>query len=602
MRKLIATLAMAALVILGAVANANPAVEALRGHGPSDGEFSAWTKQLANGTQIKFYAKYMQPGQKVQFMVQNNSGSYVQYAWERVDPDDLNQDGSYKDMQNHVYFIRTLDLKPGKNRVRILVDGEIIWGTKTYSGKQVEAGAPSWTQSASPADVEKCKIPDPRPLSEQLLYRGVRQGDLLGKDPVGFTDWIRDGLLPITGELNIIFARIAFDDAPPSPETVPDGYLEKQAKKMTDLGLHWSNGEFEYKFQVVDDWVQVPVNHADYPVSAGDDVDHSPEAYEIAKKTIEIVSKLIVESLPSDLDFDAADLVVPVWSTNITEFTMPVTWRGGGLRSPSGQTMDAIFMGNSTYMHTNLDYTWSVLGHDFLHLQGLNEHAPGPKFGTHIGGMTKPSYFGWSALMPAWETFLMNWFEDSQVHCITPSGLDTVEQVILTPLETLGGERKMIVIPTEDHKALVVESRRPVGYSSTWPKENSGLLVYEIDTNAAHLDHGENQCSNSRENPKWSYYLLPDGTTRASDCNNPAPYFVKPGMTLSHAGVKIKLVHSSDKLDYIQVTADLTSLDSSGFDGAIGQQSEANSTSFRGTRKSLIGGHCACCSCSALGG
>ena len=113
----------------------NPAVEALRGQGPADGEFSAWTKQMANGNQIKFYAKYMQPGQKVQFMVQNSSGSYEQYAWKRVESDDLNADGSYKDMQNHIYFIRTLDLEPGKNRVRILVDGELVWGTKTYSIK-----------------------------------------------------------------------------------------------------------------------------------------------------------------------------------------------------------------------------------------------------------------------------------------------------------------------------------------------------------------------------------------------------------------------------------------------------------------------------------
>lgn len=110
----------------------DPDVAHLAGQGPADGEFSAWTKSMANGEQIKFYAKYLQPGQKVQFMVQNSAGNYVQYAWKRVEAEDLNSDGSYAEMQNHIYFIRTLDLKPGKNRVRILVDGEIVWGTKTY--------------------------------------------------------------------------------------------------------------------------------------------------------------------------------------------------------------------------------------------------------------------------------------------------------------------------------------------------------------------------------------------------------------------------------------------------------------------------------------
>lgn len=110
----------------------NPNVAHIAGQGPDDGEFSAWTKQMANGEQIKFYAKYLQPGQKVQFMVQNSAGSYVEYAWMRVETEDLKSDGSYKEMQNHIYFIRTLDLDSGKNRVRILVDGDLVWGTKTY--------------------------------------------------------------------------------------------------------------------------------------------------------------------------------------------------------------------------------------------------------------------------------------------------------------------------------------------------------------------------------------------------------------------------------------------------------------------------------------
>lgn len=108
-------------------------VDHLIGHGPLDGEFSAWTKVLANGRQMKFYAKYLEPGKKVQFLLQNDAGVYEQVAWKRVGDADLNSDGSYEGMQNHVYFIRTVDLKPGKNRVRIMVDGELYWGTKTYS-------------------------------------------------------------------------------------------------------------------------------------------------------------------------------------------------------------------------------------------------------------------------------------------------------------------------------------------------------------------------------------------------------------------------------------------------------------------------------------
>ena len=105
-------------------------------HGPDDGEMAIWTKVLAGGNQIKFYVKYPDVGKKIQFMYQADDGNYDQLAWLRVDPGNrLADDGSYDGLQNHVYFIRTFDLRPGKNRVRILVDGELVWGTKTYTLK-----------------------------------------------------------------------------------------------------------------------------------------------------------------------------------------------------------------------------------------------------------------------------------------------------------------------------------------------------------------------------------------------------------------------------------------------------------------------------------
>jgi hypothetical protein len=119
-------------VALPASSSVNPNVLQYQGHGPSDGEFSAWTKLLANGTQVKLYAKYPQVGQKIQFVVQDENGLYQERAWLRVESADLTQSGSYENLQNFVYLIRTFDLKPGKNRFRVLVDGENVTGTKTY--------------------------------------------------------------------------------------------------------------------------------------------------------------------------------------------------------------------------------------------------------------------------------------------------------------------------------------------------------------------------------------------------------------------------------------------------------------------------------------
>ena len=100
---------------------------------PTAGEFSAWTKLLANRTQVKFYAKYPQVGQKIQFMVQRSNGSYRELAWLRIEAKDLTETGEYRNLTNGIYFVRTVNLNLGKNRLRILVDGQLLGSTKTYS-------------------------------------------------------------------------------------------------------------------------------------------------------------------------------------------------------------------------------------------------------------------------------------------------------------------------------------------------------------------------------------------------------------------------------------------------------------------------------------
>ena len=57
MRKLFGIITAALLVATGVLAATIPASSAPAGPGPNSGEFSAWTKVLANGSEIKFYAK-----------------------------------------------------------------------------------------------------------------------------------------------------------------------------------------------------------------------------------------------------------------------------------------------------------------------------------------------------------------------------------------------------------------------------------------------------------------------------------------------------------------------------------------------------------------
>lgn len=99
---------------------------------PTDGEFIAWTKKVSD-TEVKFYVKYPQLGQKIQFMVQQRNGEYRELAWLRITQSDLDSEGNYANLTNSIYFVRSVFLAPGKNRLRVLVDGELVGQTRTYS-------------------------------------------------------------------------------------------------------------------------------------------------------------------------------------------------------------------------------------------------------------------------------------------------------------------------------------------------------------------------------------------------------------------------------------------------------------------------------------
>jgi hypothetical protein len=101
-------------------------------NGPAGGEFSGWMKRISN-TQVKIYAKFPQLNQKVQFMVQGTDGRYRERAWVRITTAQLTDAGEYISLTNGVYFVRTVNLREGKNRLRIVVDGQILGATRTYT-------------------------------------------------------------------------------------------------------------------------------------------------------------------------------------------------------------------------------------------------------------------------------------------------------------------------------------------------------------------------------------------------------------------------------------------------------------------------------------
>jgi hypothetical protein len=190
---------------------------------------------------------------------------------------------------------------------------------------------PDWSQSESPSAVETCKVPD---------RRSGATGTSQAKQAVGFP--VSQSTLAIDGEVNIIAVMVAFDDAP-APTLTAEEFFAPQLEKITEWSDFWSQGNLRYEFQMVEDWVRVPVNHADYPINSRDD-------YPTSRVNSARIIQLVIDSLPEDLDYAGADGFLVYWAPGIDEFVTDVAVRGDEgvtLRTPDGPREMFFWSGNN---------------------------------------------------------------------------------------------------------------------------------------------------------------------------------------------------------------------------------------------------------------
>ena len=123
-------------------------------------------------------------------------------------------------------------------------------------------------------------------------------------------------------------------------------------------------------------------------------------------------------------------------------------------------------------------------------------------------------------------------------------------------MEVDGNGTKAVVVKTAKNSALVIESRRPVGYSSSWSNADRGLLVYQINTSVMNDRSGEGgaDCGNSRNWAKWGYLLGPKGTNPSDNECSFEKFLVKEKDSVSHGNVVVSLDRAYGTFDEIIVT------------------------------------------------
>ena len=401
-----------------------------------------------------------------------------------------------------------------------------------------------WANLTALRPAENCKVPDGLAENE-IGYSKVRGS-------VGFP-FVTERF-PHQGSATIVLAQVAFEDMRPAVDETPLEYFSPHAQKLQEWMDFFSQGVLDMEIVIVPNFVEMPMESTELPADLSEVVD------------------MIKGQMPPEIDWPAVDGTFIYWASKINN----QLGGQGSLRVGSsefnfeeGEDREGLFFAAHNWHLENSpgfpfqlkrDYTWGYLLHEIQHEQGLNTHAPGNGWSTGSGQnqYPQPRSGEWSAVLASWEQWLLGWIHDDQVHCALIKDLDTAQRVVLTPQEIYGGNKKIAVVPIEDDKVLVIESRRPINWTEGWDESDSGLMVYTVNPQLREQDdHDPNDCGNSAEYPKWAYYLFPDGkepkTCQYNDFRR--AILRDAGQTLTYEGVRVTLEHSGADLDYLSISA-----------------------------------------------
>ena len=392
-----------------------------------------------------------------------------------------------------------------------------------------------YKQSDSIASVESCKLKDQRIKKTQPNNNGFPHSD---------------DIIPNIGIAKFIFIPIEFPDAPGTTDFLT--HMQGQMKKVQQWYTDYSGGKLKIEITTTNKWIRAPHEAAYYDTGKS-----CPNCANPFAEVWNSYAQEFINAGGNQFDYTGVHGVFFVFPKDAkTKISYELLGRGVELKTPQGNK-NLFFWANGEYGY-NLEskqkepYSrfYSYWIHELLHSQGIPLHAPGNGFQTSLA--TDQS--GDSAVLDAWETFLMGWLEDQQVYCAPLEKL-TNSIVILEPIDVPGTGLRMASVPLNSHEALIVESRRPIGYSSGWDKEDSGIFVYLLDTTKDNDRSAESSgdSGNDLRYSKWAFYLLPEGRSEPilgtpqvmrSRYKN---YLMGVGDKVKYQGVTITLLQSSDK-------------------------------------------------------
>ena len=321
----------------------------------------------------------------------------------------------------------------------------------------VPVRATKWTPATTmTTNLDTCKLLDQRDASLRNSPRSL-----------GFP--LIDTGTPTAGVINLVLIAADFPGY--------RGTAAELSKLKTEISLFnkWlafqSGGRLSANWQFPNSWIQLAKNPRDYGVVGFDPKSHRSLVNEIIGLSD---SQINFSNVPEIFVYFPDSLTKSEPNRDPFQGVLPQIG-GTDIQTQEGVVKHLKGSGTVSQMiqYRNVRPTlWAIWAHDLLHILGIEGHNP-------VESATLETEDFVNNVMSSWNQFLIGWTSDSQVACLDLNTLNGNE-VDLAPLQTnLDGYRSAI-IPINDHRAIVIESHRNIGYASKLGA--SGVIVYLMDT------------------------------------------------------------------------------------------------------------------------
>ena len=197
-------------------------------------------------------------------------------------------------------------------------------------------------------------------------------------------------------------------------------------------------------------------------------------------------ARQIISQTDTDIDFKLVNLLVLVFPKNVTsdEIGTFVVHTQGAYSTSEGVIYNLIMAGGN---YANLD----TYIHEFGHALGLtdirdtldlgNQKSDGMYYDTMNNNLVPE--------LLVWHRFLLGFLNDKQIHCVTSN---EASAHWIVPVASKSELVKGVVIPLSETEAIIVESRRAIGWDTALKedkyvyekhtKDLVGAVVYTLDS------------------------------------------------------------------------------------------------------------------------